>query len=150
MKSWGTNLNSKNDEPEPAERHHHPSEDEVLCVQRSLTIFVPAELADLIIEHAQYWPRLLSIRKTDPPMTIGASIIYKSDVALTYITTEPPIPGSHDSNPRVTRKVRKVVFKILSHDVCSNGNFPRRGAAGLTGLDFNALGGTHCILRRLF
>ncbi|KIJ91402.1 hypothetical protein K443DRAFT_686062 [Laccaria amethystina LaAM-08-1] len=114
--------NYNDDEPKPelhSDQYHPSSENEVLDVQRALMNLIPAELADLIIDYAQYWPRLASCREANPPITIDSTTDLggaPNDVFQFYLVTDRPIPGWRDSDLKVVRKVRKVVFRIWSRD----------------------------------
>lgn len=118
-----------------SDQYHPSSENEVLHLQRTLVDFVPAELADLIIDYAQYWPRLASCREANPPITIDSMMSGSgsglNDAYQFYLVTDPPIPGWRDSDLKVARKVRKVVFRIWSRDQGWGGD------DGLVGLDFS-------------
>ncbi|EDR00465.1 uncharacterized protein LACBIDRAFT_313370 [Laccaria bicolor S238N-H82] len=114
--------NYYNDESETElhpDQYHPSSENEVLHVQQTMMNFVPVELADLIVDYAQYWPRLASCREANPPITINStsgSGGVLNDAYQFYLVTDRPIPEWSDSNLKVVRKVRKVVFRIWSHD----------------------------------
>jgi hypothetical protein len=129
--------NYNDDEPKPelhSDQYHPSSENEVLDVQRALMNLIPAELADLIIDYAQYWPRLASCREANPPITIDSTTDLggaPNDVFQFYLVTDRPIPGWRDSDLKVVRKVRKVVFRIWSRDQGWGGD------DGLVGLDFS-------------
>ena len=118
-----------------SDQYHPSSENEVLHLQRILMNFVPAELADLIIDYTQYWPRLASWREANPPLTIdstsGFGSVLNPDGHQFYLITDPPIPRWRESDLKAARKVRKVVFRIWSHDQGWGGD------NGLVGLDFS-------------
>ena len=118
-----------------SDQYHPSSENEVLHLQRILMNFVPAELADLIIDYTQYWPRLASWREANPPLTIDSTSDFGSvlnpDGHQFYLITDPPIPRWRESDLKAARKVRKVVFRIWSHDQGWGGD------NGLVGLDFS-------------
>lgn len=117
-----------------SDQYHPSSENEVLHLQQTLMNFVPAELADLIIDYARYWPRLASCREANPPAKIDStsdSVGVLNDAYQFYLVTDPSIPGWRDSDLKVVRKVRKVVFRIWSRDQGWGGDH------GLVGLDFS-------------
>lgn len=102
-----------------SDQYHPSSENEVLHAQQTLMNFVPVELADLIIDYAQYWPRLANFRESNPPVRIDSTSSsggVLNDAYQFYVVTEGPTSGWSDSNRKVVRKVRKVVFRIWSHD----------------------------------
>ncbi|KAH6905061.1 hypothetical protein BKA70DRAFT_1108445, partial [Coprinopsis sp. MPI-PUGE-AT-0042] len=88
------------------------AEDDVLAVQEVLLEHLPIEIIHLILDKAEYWPRLLAQRESEPPLRICNPI---SDKVLHTVISFPGIPEScltHESR----MKLRRVVFHILSHD----------------------------------
>ncbi|KAJ2916184.1 hypothetical protein MD484_g4247, partial [Candolleomyces efflorescens] len=99
----------------PGKAHPHiPTSVEVKRVQDMLSIFFATELVKLILDEAGYWPTLTcstgaSLRKVEawynPTLTrYRATYCY-------YIT--PRLPSPTDG---VLFKVRKIVFRLCSHD----------------------------------
>lgn len=81
-----------------------PTVPDVFHVQHALLHFVPAELAALILEMAEYWPAVTSTREAlTGPMT---ALSYEAEWC--YLLT-PPIPSS---------KVRQITFNIESMSGC--------------------------------
>ena len=121
-------------------RRDHPLEWEVLYLRRCLLFFIPVELVDLIIEHAQYWPRTSSFAAYEPDCTLSATedSANRNNSYWFYVQCGPvdleerdrtiqefreKLLGKKVSNmtaekekPKAIRKVKKVVFRIWSHD----------------------------------
>ena len=130
-------------------RRDHPLEWEVLYLRRCLLFFIPVELVDLIIEHAQYWPQTSSFIEYKPDFTLSATSA-KNNSHWLYIQCGPVDMEERDraiqefrekmlgkkkwywfkfsrkekvsntpadkEKPKAIRKVKKVVFRIWSHD----------------------------------
>jgi hypothetical protein len=134
-------------------RRDHPLEWEVLYLRRCLLFFVPVELVNLIIEHAQYWPRSFLFLEHKPDFTLsvkrdsannnphriyflcrvvdlegrdrvrqefGEKLLGKSKKKWNGLKfsrkEEVSNLAAEKEESKVIRKVKKVVFKIWSHD----------------------------------
>ena len=96
---------------------HYPSERDVLAVRRMLLYCLPLELADLILDLAMYWPRVV-VHSTEP-FVVRASSRPQTNANFVYLVT-PPIPSLQatefvDSCDRST-KVHMVRFSLSSSD----------------------------------
>jgi hypothetical protein len=105
---------------------HHPREGDVRAVRQLLLHHLPLELADIILDMAMYWPRVIS-RSTQ--MRIArASHQPRDDARFVCLVTAPipPIPqikndtdetddtGVYDGDRLA--KVHMVQFSLTSHD----------------------------------
>ncbi|EDR04268.1 uncharacterized protein LACBIDRAFT_330767 [Laccaria bicolor S238N-H82] len=129
-----------------SKRRDHPLEWEVLYLRRCLLFYIPVELVDLIIDHAQYWPRTSSSEyKPDFNRLSATNDSPKNNSHWLYVLVDLeerereiqefrkkllPV-GTKKWNglkfsrkekvssfllPKAIRKVKKVVFRIWSHD----------------------------------
>ncbi|KAF8647546.1 hypothetical protein AX16_006635 [Volvariella volvacea WC 439] len=90
------------------QQRHHPSPEDVSQVRKHLVKLAPIELADVILQEAEYWPRIISHVKED--IRIQA---LGPDVWNVYLVSEPiPKLGTGGSAAQVER----VRFEIKSHD----------------------------------
>jgi hypothetical protein len=95
-------------------RRYVPKEEDVLAAQAVLLEHLPIEIIHLILDEAEYWPRLLAQRESDPPVRVAASHSPTNIASHCYLVS-PRIPESclrHESR----MKLRRVVFHVLSHD----------------------------------
>ena len=132
-------------------RRDHPLEWEVSYLRRCLLFFIPVELVDLVIEHAQYWPQTSSFGEYKPDFTLsstrnsannnshwlyiqcGSIDMEERDRAMKefrekmlgkkkwywfkFSRKEKVSNTAADKEkPKAIRKVKKVVFRIWSHD----------------------------------
>jgi hypothetical protein len=81
------------------------SPEDVYATRRALLHRLPAELANLIIEEAQYWPRISC--KFEPSLELTVS----ESVAKCCVLS-PRIPGTMASPIRIA----EIRFRIESHD----------------------------------
>lgn len=70
-------------------RRDHPLEWEVLYLRRCLLFFIPVELVDLIIEHAQYWTQTSSFLEYKPDYTLSATDSPNNNSHWLYVTCGP-------------------------------------------------------------
>jgi hypothetical protein len=130
----------------------HPLEWEVLYLRRCLLFFIPVELVDLIIEHAQYWPQTSSFVEYEPDFTLSVTRDSANNNSHWLYLLCGPVDlegrdrvrqefgekllgkkikwnglkfgrkekvsnmAAKEEKPKVMRKVKKVVFRIWSHD----------------------------------
>ncbi|KAH6887248.1 hypothetical protein BKA70DRAFT_1333782 [Coprinopsis sp. MPI-PUGE-AT-0042] len=79
-----------------------------LSVQEVLLEHLPIEIIHLILDKAEYWPRLLSQRESEPPLRIFAAQSPTNNASHCYSQS----CLTHESR----MKPRRVVFHVLSHD----------------------------------
>jgi len=158
-KSKGFKASTSVEEPatvstvKKSRRREHPLEWEVLYLRRCLLFFVPVELVDLIIEHAQHWPRDYSVVEHRPDFRLSATRDSANNNShVLYVRCGPVDMGekyramqefreklrgkklkkgnglkfsrkekvsnvaAEKEKPKAIRKVKKVVFRIWSHD----------------------------------
>jgi hypothetical protein len=101
---------------EPAS-FHHPSERDVLAIRTLLLHRLPLELADIILDLAMYWPRIVA--HSTQHFIANASDRPQTDANLIYLVTPPILSSQHtegaDSGNRPA-KVHMVRFSLSSHD----------------------------------
>ena len=120
---------------------HYPSERDVLAVRTMLLHYLPLELADIILDLAVYWTRIV-IHSTQP-FVASASSRPGIDANFVYLVT-PPIPylqhtEGADSCDQPT-KVRMMRFSISSHDQGWGGEQNLQGSSRMvTYIDFGFL-----------
>ncbi|TFK19773.1 hypothetical protein FA15DRAFT_659644 [Coprinopsis marcescibilis] len=88
-----------------------PTQEDVFAVRRHLLQYLPAELAVMITEYAQYWPSVSSTREA---LTGPASIQTGWDEEWCYLLS-PPIPTYEG----LTVKPRRVNFTISCDAECT-------------------------------
>jgi hypothetical protein len=110
---------------------YHPTCDAVFRVRFYFLQFLPLELVDVIICHAQYYPRIHSHRSQ--PLVAAASNFSQpaNNARWCYLIT-PPIPNNLDGSRTDTRlmeslKVRKVRFWVKGCDQGWGGELHDRG-----------------------
>jgi hypothetical protein len=96
---------------------HHPSEADVLAVRSLLLHHLPLELADIILDLAMYWPRIITCETRSS--VVHAIDRPRHDASFVYLVT-PPIPSSQQtdfthSSDRPAN-VKMVRFSLSSHD----------------------------------
>ncbi|PPQ94356.1 hypothetical protein CVT25_000684 [Psilocybe cyanescens] len=104
------------------DRQYTPNHDDVEVVRGYLMLWVPTELANAIIDDAQYWSKAnYTVTSPDDSSTLitefhGSYCFLLTPKLLDMIGTQKFV------------KVRKVGFKITSHDqgFCSENNFPSK------------------------
>ncbi|KAF8650933.1 hypothetical protein AX16_005031 [Volvariella volvacea WC 439] len=89
-----------------------PSEQHVKSVRYLLQYFLPLELVDLIIEDAEYWPRLHSERSER--ITVAAADEIPSLKSVWCYLVSPPVPDPIQALGE--SKTRRIEFKVQSHD----------------------------------
>ncbi|KAF8657970.1 hypothetical protein AX16_002131 [Volvariella volvacea WC 439] len=87
-------------------RYHHPTPQDVSQARKHLIKLLPVELADEILQQAEYWPRLVSYVEEDVRVDAEAP---RFDALFAYIASEeiPKLSGI---------RVEKVRFEIRSRD----------------------------------
>lgn len=109
-----------------ATHEHIPSEHDVMDVKETLLRFLPLELVDTILDDAEYWPVLMCHSQAVTPGSIAAISFPNHNASYCYYIS-PKIPDTCHLNASPF-KVRKVVFRIRSHDQGWGGD------PGLTGM----------------
>ncbi|TFK32367.1 hypothetical protein BDQ12DRAFT_728725 [Crucibulum laeve] len=101
-----------------------PCSADVLQVRYILLRFVPLELADLILEAAEYWAKQISSMKRDVQVCASSSPSYNADWC--YLVTS-PIPARSRNGMPIPTKVKKVKFTLKSCDQGWGGSREHRG-----------------------
>jgi hypothetical protein len=107
---------------------YRPRPKDVLQARFALMHFVPRELADSIIDFAQYWPSVCSNMERKLDMIANS----ESEAEWSYLITPPILPDSssltdadHPTDTTkdgwkdvfdITPKIKRVRFSIVSHD----------------------------------
>jgi len=110
------------EEVEESEIDGCPSEDDVAAVRKDLLNFLPLELVDVILDTAEYWPRVSTLQEIP--------IVVVNNQTCCYLITDPmPGPSHPDESGdfQQHRSIRKVRFKIRSHDQGWGGKPQHRG-----------------------
>ena len=96
--------------------HHCPTPEDVFAVRSSLLAFVPAELANLILNEANYWPKVTLSFEPENPL-----VLFHRDATVCCLVTS-KICDLLDE-PYI---VKMICFKIVSHDQgwCDENDFP--------------------------
>ena len=95
--------------------HHCPTPEDVFAVRRFLLAFVPVELANLILNEANYWPKATLSFEPENPLVVEASIQRRFNAHACCIVTSKLcdlLYGSKDGS----YKIKTICFKIVSHD----------------------------------
>lgn len=102
------------------DRQYTPNHDDVEVVRGYLMLWVPTELANAIIDDAQYWSKA-NYTVTSPDDS--STLITEFHGSYCFLLT-PKLSDMIGTQKFV--KVRKVGFKITSHDqgFCNESNFP--------------------------
>jgi hypothetical protein len=102
---------------------HIPTERDIKLVQETLVQFLPLELANLIIDEAEYWPVLAcNSGKTSIRVEAMSNLQYSANHCY-YISPRLPNPTEE-----CLYKLRKIVFRLWSRDQGWGGD------PGLTGV----------------
>ena len=101
--------------------HHCPTPEDVFAVRSFLLEFVPAELANLILNEANYWPKATLNFEPENPLVVEASgNQWRNAHACCLVTSKlcDLLYGGKDG----PYKIKIICFKIVSHDQgwCSN------------------------------
>lgn len=93
---------------------HIPSERDVLDVKEALLRFLPLELIDTILDNAEYWPTLSFHSQNIPARSVAAASFPHHNASYCYYIS-PRLPETCRLDASLF-KVRKVAFRIASHD----------------------------------
>lgn len=130
-------IPSKDDQDDMNLNEYYPTEEDVHAAHDLLLNFFPVELANIILEQAEYWP-MIGIERDDH-IDVPASLNQTLNTSLCYLFTPPILEDIADATEGI-RKIRKVMFEVTSHDQGWGGD------DGLTGLyPFPRLVGTICL-----
>jgi len=104
---------------EPSSLSYYPrSQDDVFVVRLLLIDFVPLEIADIIIEMAQYWPKMSS--RIDRTLSVTASRSERNNASCCCLVTQriPKRKLHPGEDPEISMKVRPRIVRFLmkSHD----------------------------------
>ena len=104
--------------------HHCPTPDDVFTVRSFLLVLVPAELANLILNEANYWPKATLIFKPETPLVVEASSNEQRKAHVCCLVTS-KLCDLLCGDKAEPYKIKSVCFKIVSHDQgwCDD-NFP--------------------------
>lgn len=107
-----------------AQDHHCPTPEDVLAVRSLLLAFLPAELVNLILDEAEYWPKVTLGFKEEQPLALHARDQGNNATVCCLVT--PKLRDLIDSDVDQPIKVKVVCFEIVSHDQgwCDENNFP--------------------------
>uniref|UniRef100_A0A8H7XVC4 Uncharacterized protein n=1 Tax=Psilocybe cubensis TaxID=181762 RepID=A0A8H7XVC4_PSICU len=123
MGSLMSTLTDSNEDEQSAQgRHYTPLPDDVDVVRGYLTLWVPVELANVIIDEAQYWPKVhFGVR---PPDDVPTCVFETGGPECSLVT--PKLSELIGTTKFV--RIKKVVFRTISHDqgFCSENNFPSK------------------------
>jgi hypothetical protein len=105
--------------------HHCPTPEDVFAVRSFLLASVPAELANLILNEANYWPKATLSFEPENPLVVEASRDERRNAHACCILTSKLcdlLYGGKDG----PCKIKTVCFKIVSHDQgwCTGNNSP--------------------------
>jgi hypothetical protein len=96
--------------------HHCPTPEDVFAVRRFLLAFVPVELANLILNEANYWPKATLNVEPEDPLVVAATghDEWKNAHACCIVTSKlcDLLYGGKDGS----YKIKTICFKIVSHD----------------------------------
>jgi hypothetical protein len=100
--------------------HHCPTLEDVFAVRRSLLVFVPVELANLILNEANYWPKATLNFDPEDPLVLS-----DRDATVCCLVTS-KIRDLLLNGPYMI--VKMIRFKIVSHDQgwCDENHFSER------------------------
>ncbi|KAJ7182847.1 hypothetical protein C8R43DRAFT_968254 [Mycena crocata] len=102
--------NTDSNESDPPD-YYPSSPNDVFRVRHFLSNILPPELVNVIIDDAEYWPKLLA--EMEYPEVLSASSNRESNAALCCLVT-PPFPSSEDLAGPL--RVKRVQFDIVSND----------------------------------
>jgi hypothetical protein len=97
--------------------HHCPTPEDVFAVRSSLLTFVPAELANLILNEANYWPKATLSFEPENPLVLFDRGDNATICCLLTSKLCDLLNGSYT--------IKIICFKIVSHDQgwCDANNF---------------------------
>lgn len=91
--------------------------EDILAVRSSLLVFVPLELADMILDHAKYWSKATWTFKPKRSMSLDSKSNHKGNATACCLLT-PKLCDLLYSGDGVA-KMKAVCFNIISYDQCS-------------------------------
>ncbi|KAF9472909.1 hypothetical protein BDN70DRAFT_886443 [Pholiota conissans] len=100
------------DTDEPSHPNYAP--DDIARVQRILLHFVPAELADAIIDLAEYWP-YVGTSRNDFSTSYSALDAPDANAQWCYLVS-PKVPAVERNGVRVPTTVKKVKFSVKTYE----------------------------------
>ena len=103
--------------------HHCPTPEDVVAVRRSLLAFVPMELANAILNEANYWPKATLNFNPENDWALHAS--GQGNNATDCCLVTPRLCDLLYNGMDGPVRIEAVCFKIVSHDQgwCSQNNF---------------------------
>jgi hypothetical protein len=105
---------------EHIKEHYCPTSRDVFAVRSFLLAFVPAELANLILNEANYWPKVTMRFEPENPLVIAANWDNPTFCCLLSFKVSEVLSDGPST-------IKMICFKIISHDQgwCDeNNNFP--------------------------
>jgi hypothetical protein len=105
--------------------HHCPTPDDVFAVRNFLLAFVPAELANLILNQANYWPKATLSFEPEYPLEVDANDDPSINASSCCLVTPKLCDLLCDGKAEPYYKIKTIRFEIVSHDQgwCSD-NYP--------------------------
>ena len=107
------------------DQHHHcPTPEDVYAVRSFLLAFVPAELANMILNEANYWPKAtLTFEPEDPLEVIASRNQLNNAHACCFVTSKlcdllygGKKDDDGDDDDDRSCSIKTISFKIVSHD----------------------------------
>ena len=93
----------------------HPTPDDVFAVRSILLAFVPAELANLILNEANYWPKATLSFEPENPLLLLATHSGTVNAHVCCLVT-PKLCDLLCGGGAEPYKIKTICFKIESHD----------------------------------
>jgi len=111
--------------PDLLDLHHVPTPEDLFTVRRYLLAKVPAELANIILDEAFYWPKVSYSLPEGGECIVRARSSENCDASVFCLLT-PRLNEWIITNEAPSRKIKAVCFTIVSHDQAwaSENDFP--------------------------
>ncbi|PPQ67202.1 hypothetical protein CVT24_011273 [Panaeolus cyanescens] len=97
-------------QPAPSPRY---LPDDIFAIQNTLRHFVPVEIADIILDYAEFWP-WLSVSRNAYPTALTALEAPDSDAQWCYLVS-PPVPALVRNGTPMPTRVNMVKFQLKAY-----------------------------------
>ena len=101
--------------PDQPDLHHVPIPDDVFTVRRYLLAKLPAELANIILDEAYYWPKVSHSLPGGGKWIIRTRFLENYDASVCCLLT-PRLSEWINTNGAPSCEIKAVCFTIVGHD----------------------------------
>ena len=112
--TWPPLGDDDSEGPSKADTPHTPTERDVFDAKKTLTDYLPLELANIILDDAEYWPVLICHNESTPARSVAA-MSFPHHIASYCYFISPKIPETSGLDGSQF-KVKRILFRICSRD----------------------------------